>query len=134
MKLQKIKTEAEALAAIQDNEGRKLVELMVKDGVIVGLRVGKLHAGIESYNVLTINREVEHEEAKRHKLVATAKGFPPAVTYHEYSHERDAAKREYGEGVEFEEADNVPVLVGDDGAVIREVGAPAPSSDNDLPF
>lgn len=139
MKLSKIKTDADAVAAIHADVGeRPRVELTIKDGTITGLRVGQLHATVESYNVLSVHREVAHEEAERYKLVAKAKGFPPAVRYFEYAHERSTAMGEYADGTEFEESDGVAVALADDGSVLREIGegqpAASPTPDSDLPF
>jgi hypothetical protein len=138
MKLQKVKTEADVLAALRApaGEGRKQVELVTKDGTITGLRIGLLHCTVEQYNVLTVHREVPYEEAKRYKLVAKVQGFAPATSYHETSYERSDARKAFGPGTEFEEADNVPVLLDDNGTVVGEAGegTPVAASDDDITF
>jgi hypothetical protein len=135
MKLRRVKTEAEARAAmLAEAEGRPMVEFTTKDGNFTALRIGQLHVGFGQYgSTLELSVESPFDKATRYRVTATAQGFPPAVTYHEDWAAAVAKRDSYGDGVTTElNTNQVDVLVDECGTVVRELGTGA--TGEDVPF
>lgn len=138
MKLEKIKTVAEVLAAIKANpEGRDLIEITTVDKTLKGIRVGGAHFTVDTYS-FQMHRESTGEVEERFRLTANIAGFPPVVSYHGSDYEANNAASPLPSIAEIEVVP-VRVLVDDAGEVIREVdgesAAPAArDTSDDLPF
>jgi hypothetical protein len=125
LKLKQIKTIAELESAIYAGRpsGEGFVDITTVDGTIKAARVGSAHFRMEAYGTVGLFREIEHEEADRYRLIAKAQGFKPQVTYHESLSDLRAKQKSYGDTVETDDnsAEQVKVLLNDNGDVVREV-------------
>jgi hypothetical protein len=119
MKLKAVKTEADALNAVQSGGyDRPLVEITSRDGTIRAVRIGGLHIG-GSYGI-EVSREVPHEVETRHRVTAKAQGFEPRVEYFDEYYKADEFRGSFTAGAEVSLDENVKVLVDASGRIVCE--------------
>ena len=126
MKLTKCKNEGEARAAMiaAPSGTGDVIQFITKDGAFDAVRIGQLHIRGGQYGGnLEVLVESDGDKAARYRVTAKAKGFDPAVTYHEGYSEATNKRDSYGDGVEVDVSPAIDVIVDSDGHVLREVGA-----------
>jgi hypothetical protein len=135
MKLKRIKTVAEIDTALRGNRGgRPLIEITTVDASVKAVRIGTFIIS-GSYGI-EIHAEQPFDIEKRHRLTATTKGFPPAISYHDSDYTARTAGEEFGEGVEIKIDGPIKVLIDDAGEIVGEAdeAAAEPRVDQDVPF
>lgn len=145
MKLKKITTNEELLAAIEpvDGDSRPYAELIVVDGTTKGVRIGRAQFSQESYSAFQALVEIDREEAERYRVRVDHPAFPALNRYFESEYDSREFQRPYDsiDGATIE-AKKVKVQIDDDGKVVAELNdegvaiplTPQEDGGDDIPF